>query len=571
MGMKGYIKMAEKNIQIGQLLLNERLITSEQLEAALEIQKKTGKLIGDILIDKGFVSELAFTKALAKRLKTTFVDLAGTRIDSAAVHMIDEEYARENDVIAIDKKNSTLVVAMSNPMNFRIIEDVRIDTGMDIVPVIATVSSIREAVGKYYVNKEAREAAEDVNKEFSAAFSQEMSSIDVALDERVDSAPVVRLVNSIIEQAMKLNASDIHIEPMRNDTRIRMRIDGNLQDVLTLSSGAHASIVTRIKIMSSMDIAERRIPLDGRCEMEINGEKLDLRISTSPTVYGEKAVLRLLTNNFLKTQAKAHMLGLSDANMRMFERLVKVPRGIVLVTGPTGSGKTTTLYTMINEIMNVQLNVVTIEDPVEFKIDGANQMQINNKAGLTFASGLRAILRQDPDVIMVGEIRDTETAQIAIRASITGHLVLSTLHTNDAASTINRLVDMGAETYLVASALAGVIAQRLIRKICPYCKTEYESSPAENMLLGLHESVTLHKGKGCPRCNFTGYMGRKAIHEILLVSEEMQELIASGANAHKIAERAQQDGTITLRDDMLKNVLSGESTVEEFIKAVYTI
>ncbi|MEF9987513.1 MAG: ATPase, T2SS/T4P/T4SS family [Christensenella sp.] len=563
--------MAEKNIQIGQLLLNERLITSEQLEAALEIQKKTGKLIGDILIDKGFVSELAFTKALAKRLKTTFVDLAGTRIDSAAVHMIDEEYARENDVIAIDKKNSTLVVAMSNPMNFRIIEDVRIDTGMDIVPVIATVSSIREAVGKYYVNKEAREAAEDVNKEFSAAFSQEMSSIDVALDERVDSAPVVRLVNSIIEQAMKLNASDIHIEPMRNDTRIRMRIDGNLQDVLTLSSGAHASIVTRIKIMSSMDIAERRIPLDGRCEMEINGEKLDLRISTSPTVYGEKAVLRLLTNNFLKTQAKAHMLGLSDANMRMFERLVKVPRGIVLVTGPTGSGKTTTLYTMINEIMNVQLNVVTIEDPVEFKIDGANQMQINNKAGLTFASGLRAILRQDPDVIMVGEIRDTETAQIAIRASITGHLVLSTLHTNDAASTINRLVDMGAETYLVASALAGVIAQRLIRKICPYCKTEYESSPAENMLLGLHESVTLHKGKGCPRCNFTGYMGRKAIHEILLVSEEMQELIASGANAHKIAERAQQDGTITLRDDMLKNVLSGESTVEEFIKAVYTI
>ncbi|MEG2625324.1 MAG: ATPase, T2SS/T4P/T4SS family [Christensenella sp.] len=569
--MKGYIKMAEKNIQIGQLLLNERLITSEQLEAALEIQKKTGKLIGDILIDKGFVSELAFTKALAKRLKTTFVDLAGTRIDSAAVHMIDEEYARENDVIAIDKKNNTLVVAMSNPMNFRIIEDVRIDTGMDIVPVIATVSSIREAVGKYYVNKEAREAAEDVNKEFSAAFSQEMSSIDVALDERVDSAPVVRLVNSIIEQAMKLNASDIHIEPMRNDTRIRMRIDGNLQDVLTLSSGAHASIVTRIKIMSSMDIAERRIPLDGRCEMEINGEKLDLRISTSPTVYGEKAVLRLLTNNFLKTQAKAHMLGLSDANMRMFERLVKVPRGIVLVTGPTGSGKTTTLYTMINEIMNVQLNVVTIEDPVEFKIDGANQMQINNKAGLTFASGLRAILRQDPDVIMVGEIRDTETAQIAIRASITGHLVLSTLHTNDAASTINRLVDMGAETYLVASALAGVIAQRLIRKICPYCKTEYESSPAENMLLGLHESVTLHKGKGCPRCNFTGYMGRKAIHEILLVSEEMQELIASGANAHKIAERAQQDGTITLRDDMLKNVLSGESTVEEFIKAVYTI
>ncbi|MEG2189551.1 MAG: ATPase, T2SS/T4P/T4SS family, partial [Christensenella sp.] len=323
--------MAEKNIQIGQLLLNERLITSEQLEAALEIQKKTGKLIGDILIDKGFVSELAFTKALAKRLKTTFVDLAGTRIDSAAVHMIDEEYARENDVIAIDKKNNTLVVAMSNPMNFRIIEDVRIDTGMDIVPVIATVSSIREAVGKYYVNKEAREAAEDVNKEFSAAFSQEMSSIDVALDERVDSAPVVRLVNSIIEQAMKLNASDIHIEPMRNDTRIRMRIDGNLQDVLTLSSGAHASIVTRIKIMSSMDIAERRIPLDGRCEMEINGEKLDLRISTSPTVYGEKAVLRLLTNNFLKTQAKAHMLGLSDANMRMFERLVKVPRGIVLV------------------------------------------------------------------------------------------------------------------------------------------------------------------------------------------------------------------------------------------------
>lgn len=560
-----------KNIQIGQLLLNENLITAAQLETALGLQQSTGKLLGDILIEERYITELEFTRTLAKRLKTTFVDLAGVPVDSAAVHMIPEEFARKNDIIGINKKDGTLVIAMSNPMNFRVLEDVKLDTGMDVVPVIATPSGIREAIKKYYVNRIAHEAAADVNKEFSASLTSELSEIDTVIDERVDSAPVVRLVNSIIDQAIKLNASDIHIEPAREETRIRMRVDGNLQEVLTLSASAHASIVTRIKIMSAMDIAERRLPLDGRCEVEVNGEKMDMRISTLPTVYGEKAVIRLLSNNLMKMQASTRMLGMSPQNLRMFERLLKVPHGIILVTGPTGSGKTTTLYTMINEIMTGQVNVITIEDPVEFKIDGANQMQINNRAGLTFASGLRSILRQDPDIIMVGEIRDAETAQISIRAAITGHLVLSTLHTNDAASTVTRLIDMGTEPYLAASALSGVIAQRLVRRICPSCKSSYESTPADNLMLGLSEGTMLYKGTGCPRCNFTGYLGRKAIHEILLVDEGMQELVASGANSRKIGEYAREHGTVTLQDDMLQNVLAGESTVEEYVKAVYTV
>ncbi len=565
--------MAEqKNIQIGQLLLNENLITAEQLNAALAIQKKTGKLLGDILIEEAFVTEIAFTQALARRLKTTFVDLSQARIDPAAVHMIDEDFARKNEVIPIDRKNNSLIVAMSNPMNFHVIEEVRLEAGLDVVPVIATPSGIRDAIGKHYVDKVTHEAAEDVNKEFRASvMPQDISAIDATIDERVDSAPVVRLVNSIIEQAVKLQASDIHIEPGRTETHVRMRVDGNLQDILTLSAGAHASIVTRIKIMSSMDIAERRLPLDGRCETEVNGEKIDMRISTLPTVYGEKAVIRLLTNNFLKTQTGTYALGLSEENARLFDRLIRVPHGVIVVTGPTGSGKTTTLYTMINEVMSPQVNVVTIEDPVEFKIDGANQMQINNRAGLTFASGLRSILRQDPDIIMVGEIRDSETAQIAVRASITGHLVLSTLHTNDAASTVGRLIDMGAEPYLVASALSGVIAQRLVRKICPHCKQEHPSTPSENMMLGLNETVMLYEGKGCPRCNFTGYLGRKAIHEILLVDEGMQELISTRATSHTIAEYAQEHGMVSLQKDMLRNVLEGESTVQEYIKAVYSL
>ena len=564
--------MAEqKNIQIGQLLLNENLITAQQLNTALSIQKKTGKLLGDILIEEGFITETAFTKALARRLKTTFVDLSQARIDTAAVHMLGEGFARENEVIPIDRKNGSLIVAMSNPMNFHAIEDVRLETGMEVVPVIATPSGIRDAIGKYYADKVTHEAAQDVNKEFKEAVTQDISTLDAAIDERVDSAPVVRLVNSIIEQAVKLNASDIHIEPGREATRVRMRIDGNLQDVLTLSTGAHASVVTRIKIMSSMDIAERRLPLDGRCEVDIHGEKIDLRISTLPTVYGEKAVIRLLVNNFLKTQTGTYSLGLSQENVRLFDKLVRAVHGILLVTGPTGSGKTTTLYTVIGEVMTPQLNVVTIEDPVEFKIDGANQMQINNRAGLTFASGLRSILRQDPDIILVGEIRDSETAQIAVRASITGHLVLSTLHTNDAASAVGRLIDMGAEPYLVASALSGVVAQRLVRRICPHCKQEHPSTPAENMMLGLNETVMLYEGKGCPRCNFTGYLGRKAIHEILLVDEGMQELISARETSHRISAYAQEHGMVTLKQDMLRNVLAGESTVQEYVKAVYTI
>ena len=563
--------MAEKNVQIGQILLRENLVTDEQLSEALLIQKQTGQKVGDILIKKGYITEADFTRALALRLKTDFINLANIKINPSTVHLIKEDFARLNGLLAVDKKGKTLYVAMSDPMNFYVIEDLHFMTELDIKPVIAMPSAISRAIDEYYMGRVASEAAMDVNNEFNVAIESDLANLETAMDDRVDSAPVVRLVNSIILQAAKLGASDVHIEPNREDTRVRMRVDGHLRDVLKLSSNAHASVVTRLKIMSSMNIAERRVPLDGRCETEIEGTMIDMRISTLPTVYGEKVVIRLLPSSFSNTLTKKQALGFSQVNMDLFDRLIQISHGVILVTGPTGSGKTTTLYTMINEIMSSEINIVTIEDPVEYKIDGANQMQINEKAGLTFASGLRSILRQDPDVIMIGEIRDGETASIAIRAAITGHIVLSTLHTNDAATSMSRLVDMGVKPYLVSSALSGVVAQRLVRKICPDCKESYLSTERENEILGLTKSVTLYRGAGCATCNFTGYKGRTAIHEIIIVDNNLRNMITREDGGEEILKYAVKNGTVTLKQDMVERVLAGDSTVEELLTATFTV
>jgi type IV pilus assembly protein PilB len=564
--------MSEKGTKIGQMLKEKALVTEESLSEALNIQKQTGEKIGDILIRLGYVSEDDFIKVLAQRIKVDYVDLNQTQMNVATVRLINENFARENSLISVEKRGNTLVVAMKDPVNLYVIEDLRFMTNMEIKPVIASPSAIETAIDDYYIGSVATAAAQDVNREFvNAEIGGDLASIGSQIDTRVEGAPVVRLVNSIILQAVKSGASDIHIEPTRTDTRIRMRIDGHLREVLKLSIAAHGSIVTRLKIMSSMNIAERRLPLDGRCEVELDGQLIDMRVSTLPTVYGEKAVIRLLTNNITKNITSKETLGMSSQNLELFEKLIQVSNGVILVTGPTGSGKTTTLYTIINEIMSPEINVVTIEDPVEFKIDGANQMQINSIAGLTFATGLRSILRQDPDVIMIGEIRDDETASIAIRAAITGHIVLSTLHTNDAATAINRLVDMSVKPYLVSAAVSGIIAQRLVRRICTHCKTSYSSSENDNIMLELKGTTKLYKGSGCINCSFTGYKGRAAVHEIIVIDDNIRTMIIKEKSSSEILEYALKHGTITLKNDIKQLVLSGLSTVEEYINAAYTL
>ncbi len=559
------------NFKIGQALLEEKIITQSQLDDALSEQAKTGKKLGAILVEKGYISDVEFTKALANRLKTAYVDLDKMKLDSDIVKLIPQEFARKNCLIAVDLIDNNLIVAMNDPLNFYIIEDLRFMTGYDIKTVIAPERTICKAMDIFYAGLSSNEAANDVNKEFSSNLDSQMSVEDSEMEERVDSAPVVRLVNSIILQAIKIGASDIHIEPTKNDTKVRMRIDGHLREVLRLDIAAHGSVITRLKIMSSMNIAERRIPLDGRCEIELENSLVDMRVSTIPTVYGEKAVIRILFNPSIDIVQNKKALGFSKKNMQLFDKLIKTSHGVVLVTGPTGSGKSSTLYTIINEIMSPDINIVTIEDPVEFKIDGANQMQINTKAGLTFASGLRSILRQDPDVIMVGEIRDNETAAIAIRAAITGHLVLSTIHTNDAASTIDRLVDMGIMPFLVASAVTSIIAQRLVRKICPFCKISYQSTESENSILEIDKSVTLYRGEGCSQCNNTGYKGRTAIHEIILFDENLRKMITNREDSGTILKYAISQGTTTLKQDMTERVLRGDSTIAELIQATYTL
>ncbi len=559
------------NFKIGQALLEENIITQQQLDDALSEQAKTGKKLGAILVEKGYVSDVEFTKALANRLKTAYVDLDKMKLDSDVVKIIPQEFARKNCLIAVDLIDNNLIVAMSDPLNFYIIEDLRYMTGFDIKTVIAPERIINKAMDIFYAGLSSNEAAIDVNREFSSSMESQMNIEDSEMEERVDSAPVVRLVNSIILQAVKIGASDIHIEPTKNDTKVRMRIDGHLREVLRLDIAAHGSVITRLKIMSSMNIAERRIPLDGRCEIELENSLVDMRVSTMPTVYGEKAVIRILFNPSIDIVQNKQALGFSKKNMQLFDKLIKTSHGVVLVTGPTGSGKSSTLYTIINEIMSPDINIVTIEDPVEFKIDGANQMQINTKAGLTFASGLRSILRQDPDVIMVGEIRDNETAAIAIRAAITGHLVLSTIHTNDASSTIDRLVDMGIMPFLVASAVTSIIAQRLVRKICPFCKTSYQSSENENSILETDKSVTLYKGEGCSQCNNTGYKGRTAIHEIIIIDDTLRKMISNREDSASILKYAISQGTTTLKQDMIQRVLRGDSTIAELIQATYTL
>ena len=564
-----------KNLPIGQILVESGYITSAQLEKALMHQKTSGDglKLGDTLLKLGFVSETQLVFALSSRLKVPFVDLTTSKIDTAAVSKVPEDTARRYSVLAYKVGNNRLYVATNDPINFIIFDELKAQTGMDIHPMLATKSSITDALDKSYSQTKAANVQDELNKEYDA--NADLMKEEGGANENVDNAPVVKLVNSLIEDAFRRNVSDIHIEPFKDRTRIRFRIDGELLEKMKIQASVHNSLITRVKILGGMNIAERRVPLDGRFGMSIDGVQLDVRVSTIPAVFGEKCVIRLLSTADDSTR-RVTDLGMTDFNYEMFKQIIRCPHGVMLVTGPTGSGKSTTLYATLGELSKPNVNIVTVEDPVEKKIDGVNQCQMNVKAGLTFAAALRSILRQDPDIIMVGEIRDGETADIAIRAAITGHLVLSTLHTNDAAGTILRLVDMGVAPYMVASSLVGVIAQRLVRLLCTQCSEEVEvDDPADLRLLGkepdqLTKIRRAHPG-GCKNCRGTGFKGRTAIHEVIVTSNDIKEIISRNGTAREIENQARSNGTKLLRENVADMVLEGKTTMDELVRATYTV
>ena len=559
--------MQKPNMKLGEILLYAGKITQDQLDEAMKDQKKSQLKLGEIIVDKGWLKPEEIVEALEQQLGFPIVDLTKYEINPNVATLIPESIVRKYKLIAIDRKENRLIVAMVDPLNFFAIDDVKLYTKMDVTPCLATSMDLERVIEKYYTNVLTQKALD----EFSDSFAPIEDEIDTEQEMlEVATAPIVKLINSIIEQAMRSKASDIHIEPSANDIRVRFRVDGDLNEIMVLPRSNLSAIVTRIKIIGKMDIAEKRIPQDGRVEMKFNDNEIDLRISSLPTVYGEKVVIRILDkSNFNFTKEG---LGFSEGDLEKLNRMIAQPYGMMLVTGPTGSGKSTTLYTVLRELNVPSKNVITVEDPVEYKLKGINQVQVNPKAGLTFASGLRSILRQDPDTIMIGEIRDAETAEIAVRAAITGHLVLSTLHTNDSPSTVARLIDMGLEPYLVSSAIIGIISQRLVKVLCPKCKEKYEASDSEKRMMGIDEEneVTLYKPVGCNACN-KGYRGRAAVHEVMLVNASIRKLINREANTDDIRKQALDDGMRTLLQSATDLALKGKTSFEEIMRAGYTL
>ncbi|MGM0378356.1 MAG: GspE/PulE family protein [Bacillota bacterium] len=553
-----------KKIRLGDKLIDEGLITEEQLEGALTRQKITGNKLGEQIIEDNLLTESQIFKFLEDQLDIKHINLNSYVINPDAIKKIDKDFAEENDVIPIDIKGGELVVVMADPMDLMLIDDMNMMTGMPIAPMIASKQSIEDAIDIAYAMDE--DFSDDLLDDEENGEQQTYQSQE---SDEITNSPMVRLVNKIISSGIKAEASDIHIEPTETNVRVRFRIDGDLQEFIKSKKETLSPLVTRIKIMGKMDISERRRPQDGRVETIIDSHLVDLRISILPTVHGEKVVIRLLDRSSVVTDKSE--LGFSEKNLKILDNLTKSPQGIILATGPTGSGKTTTLYSILKEMNSTEKNVITVEDPVEYRLKGINQVQVNKKAGLSFASGLRAILRQDPDVVMVGEIRDEETAQIAMRASITGHVVLSTLHTNDTSSTITRLTDMGIKPYILSSSIVGIISQRLVKKLCNSCKESKVTTKSEMKELGLDSSKEIYKAKGCNACGQTGYSGRTAIHEIMLINKSLKRKISNGESAGKIKQQALKDGMETLKESCSELVIKGKTSIEELIKVTYTI
>lgn len=559
-----------KAVRLGQVLVDDKIITEDQLNLALERQKVVKKRLGVIISEMGFASERDILKALAQRLQVEYVDTPLFQVELDVVKLIPEHLARKYNIVPMNLRSGVLTIATNDPLDFTCLEDLSIITGLEIKTVVSSTSEIDKAINRVYSRRSADEIINDIKDEYGVANAVSLDAADDAsMAERVDSAPVVKLVNNLIFDAFQQNASDIHIEPEENITRVRYRIDGDLQLHNEFSADVHQLIITRIKIISGMNIAEKRIPQDGSFQFKSEFFTFDIRVSSLPTPYGEKIVLRLLGAD-RNIDYNLASLGLSEYTQEIIYKAMRLPHGILLVTGPTGSGKTTTLYSMLAQLADVKKAIVTIEDPIERKFNGITQVQVNARSGLTFANGLRSILRQDPDTIMIGEIRDGETAEIAIRAAITGHFVLSTIHTNDALSTVVRLVDMGVEPFLVASSVKCVISQRLVKKVCPNCKREHSVTFEDNLLL--HTDLkTAFKGNGCTECNQTGYQGRTAVFEIILIDSKLQELIADKANMDDLKAYAKDKKMRMLREEVLDLINSGVTTVEEGIRILYSV
>jgi len=544
--------------RIGDLLVESGLINQKQLEEALEEQKTSKKKLGDVLISKGCVSEQQMIEVLEFQLGIPHISLYKYNIDRSVTQMIPEKLAMTYQVLPVKKNGNKLVVAMADPLDFYAIEDIRMTTGFQIDTMIATKEELARAIDRYYgIQETVNEIMQNLPKE------EEMD------DEQLQSedAPVSRMVNQIIANAVKQRASDIHFDPQENELKVRIRVDGEIRTEQTLPKHMQGVITARIKIMSSLNIAEKRLPQDGRIQMEVDFRFVDIRVSTLPTVHGEKVVLRIL--DLGQAIKEIEQLGFSPAHANKFRNMISKSYGIVLITGPTGSGKSSTLYAALNELNDDNVNIITVEDPVEYRLQGLNQVQVNEKTGMTFARGLRAILRQDPNVVMVGEIRDIETAEIAIRAALTGHLVLSTIHTNDAVSTVTRLIDMGIEPFLISSALSGVVGQRLVRRVCKECSAPYEPTVEEQKILEQYqiEAPKLLKGKGCGRCNRTGYRGRVAIHELLVLDDHLKQMVIERKSDSTYRAYLKEKGFTTMLEDGLEKVKQGLTTISEVIRA----
>lgn len=554
-------KQVERKSLLGQILVEQGYVLPEQLEMALKEQTATNLRIGEILVKNGWVTEKDLAEAISRQTKYPFVSLSMFRPMQEAIDVIPEGMARRLQVVplSIDDNANKLTIAVSDPFNILALDEIRMITGMDLDIMIATLSDIKRAIESFYSVKSS------IDRALIEVVAEESAEFDLSREEAVsiDDAPVVKLVNTILGQAVDNGASDVHVEPFETETRVRYRIDGVLFDMLTFPKHLHPPVSSRIKIMSGMDIAEKRHPQDGRILLRAAGRRIDIRVSSLPAIYGEKLVMRLLDQ--ATAMVGLEKLGLDPEERVVLDKIIGVPYGIILVTGPTGSGKSTTLYSILQTLNSYDVNITTVEDPVEYTIMGVNQVQINEKAGLTFDTVLRSILRQDPDIILVGEMRDTETAQLAVRAALTGHLVLSTLHTNDAPSSIIRMVDMGIPPFLVSSSVVAVMAQRLVRKLCPRCKAPYELPQDVAESLGLDGFKTVYKPVGCDECRGTGYRGRTAIFEIMSMTEEMRRAVMTGASSDDLRAMAIRQGMRTLRVSGAKKVKDGITSADEVL------
>ena len=568
--------MAKK--RIGDLLIERGLINEKELQFALDMQKQTHEKIGEVLVNNKIVTPEAIAETLAIQLEVDYVDLSKVSIPQEMTKYVPRNTAKQNHLVPVRKQGDSLLVAMDDPLNFYALDEVRKASNLKIVPLISTHVAVERAINTLYGNENARQAIADYKKELGISGNEQAENISLSNFDYVitsnaisgdgDSAPTIRLVNSIIERAVSEHASDIHLEPREHDMDVRMRIDGVLRDILKVPKDITAAVIARIKTISGMDVAEKRIPQDGRFAVSVLGKSIDMRVSTLPIAWGEKVVCRLLDKS--NTEIDKEMLGLRADDMEKYEKLIHYKNGVMLLVGPTGSGKTTTMYAMLNELNTRDVNLVTLEDPIEYNLDGLNQVQVNPKTNMTFANGLRSILRQDPDIVSVGEIRDGETAEICMRAALTGRFVMSTIHTNDAVGAIDRLEDIGVEPYLISATLRGVISQRLVRRICPYCAEEYEPQREEIEKLGvkIQPGTKFKFGRGCQHCFNTGYSGRIAIFEIMMITPEIRDLIYKKAGRTAIEAELKKEGSdfVSLKEAGVKLVIEGVTSVYEVLR-----